>query len=304
VGGTVAFGLVLPMFERPVDGVKPTWAEISTQAERGEQLGFDTVWTADEIVWRMPEWPGPRGWWECLTMTGAVAASTSSVRVGTWVMSALHHNPGMVVSAAETLDEISGGRFVLGLGAGHLGGGAKDFGYPTDKTVSRYAEALQIIVPLLRGKSATFAGEFHRADGAEVLPRGPRPGRVPLMLGGHSPRTMKLAATYADTWSAFATTSSLPAAFTAMIQQLERICEGIDRDPASIGRSVGVFVEPGDAKLAEALGFGVAITGSTDQIIETISGFADAGVTRVEIFPYPNTIDTLEQLAAVIAALL
>jgi alkanesulfonate monooxygenase SsuD/methylene tetrahydromethanopterin reductase-like flavin-dependent oxidoreductase (luciferase family) len=114
---------------------------------------------------------------------------------------------------------------------------------------------------------------------------------------------MKLAATYADTWSAFATTSSLPSAFTAMIQQLERICEGIDRDPASIGRSVGVFVEPGDAKLGEALGFGVAITGSTDQIIETISGFADAGVTRVEIFPYPNTIDTLEQLAAVIAAL-
>jgi len=236
-------------------------------------------------------------------MTGAVAASTSTVQVGTWVMSALHHNPGMVASAAETLDEISGGRFVLGLGAGHLGGGAKDFGYPADRTVSRYAEALEIIVPLLRGESVTFTGEFHRADGAEVLPRGPRPGRVPLMLGGHSPRTMGLAARHADTWSAFATTSSLPEAFAPMTQQLDRICSGIGRDPASIGRSVGVFVEPGNAHAAEALGFGVGITGSTDQIAETLAGFASVGVTRVEIFPYPNTIDTLEQLAAVLAAL-
>ena len=301
--GTVAFGLVLPMFERPVDGMKPTWAEIRAEVERAEELGFDTVWTADEIVWRFPEWPGPRGWWECLTMTGAVAAYSSTLQVGTWVMSALHHNPGMVVSAAETLDEISGGRFVLGLGAGHPGGGAKEFGYPADKTVSRYAEALEIIVPLLRGKTVTFNGEFHCADGAEVLPRGPRPGQIPLMLGGHSPRTMTLAATYADTWSAFATTSSLPGAFVTMIEQLDKICEGIGRDPASIARSVGVFVEPGDAKLAEAIGFGVGITGSTDQITETIAGFADVGVTRVEIFPYPNTIETLERLTAVLGAL-
>src|ERR1700694_4769970 len=153
------------MFERPVDGAKPTWAEIRAIAERADELGFDTVWTADEIVWRIPEWPGPRGWWECLTMTGAVAASTSTIQVGTWVMSALHHNPGMVASAAETLDEISGGRFVLGLGAGNLGGGAKGFGYPVDKTVSRYAEALEIIVPLLRGETVTFTGDYHHADG-------------------------------------------------------------------------------------------------------------------------------------------
>ena len=304
MSGGVPFGLVLPMFERPVDGVKPTWAEIRAMVQRAEELGFDTVWTADEIVWRFPDWPGPRGWWECLTMTGAVAASSSTVQVGTWVMSALHRNPGMVASAAETLDEISGGRFVLGLGAGHLGGGAKEFGYPADKTVSRYAEALEIIVPLLRGQSVTFNGEFHRADGAEVLPRGPRPGQIPLMLGGHSPRTMTLAATHADTWSAFATTSSLPGAFATMTGQLDRICEGIGRDPASIGRSVGVFVEPGDGKLAEAIGFGVAITGTSNQIAETIAGFADVGVTRVEIVPYPNTIDTLEQLTPVLAALI
>lgn len=297
------FGLVLPMCEGPQDGVKPTWSDIQALAARAEHLGFDTVWTADEIIWRFPDWSGARGWWECLTMTGAVAASTSTVRVGTWVMSALHRNPGMVASAAETLDEISGGRFVLGLGAGHLGGGATDYGYPSDRTVSRYEEALKVIVPLLRGETVTFTGEFHRATGAEVRPRGPRPGDVPLMLGGHSPRTMTLAATHSDTWSAFATTSSLPAAFVELTGQLDRICEQIGRDPASIGRSVGVFVEPGGAKVAEALGFGDVIAGSVEQITDTLGGFAEVGVTRVEVVPYPNTMATLEQLAPVVAAL-
>ena len=301
MAGDVTFGLVLPMFERPVDGAKPTWDEIRTMCERAEQLGFDTVWTADEIVWRVPDWPGPRGWWECLTTTGAVAASTSGVQVGTWVVSALYRNPGVVAAAAETLDEISAGRFVLGLGAGHGGAGADAFGYPTDRIVSRYAEALEIIVPMLRGKSVTFAGEFHRAQNAEASPRGPRPGAVPLMLGGHSPRTMALAATHADIWSTYARTSSLPETFRSMTDDLDRICERIDRDPATIGRSVGVFVEPGDAKGTEAIGFGEAISGSTNQIAETLLDFANVGVTRVEIFPYPNTIDTLERLAPVLA---
>ena len=302
MGAGLAFGLCLPMFERPIDGEKPTWTEIGAMAERAEELGFDTVWTADEIVWRVPEWPGPRGWWECLTMTGAVAARTSTVQVGTWVMSALHHNPGMVASAAETLDEISGGRFVLGLGAGHAKGAANEFGYPQDKTVSRYAEALEIIVPLLRGESVTFTGQFHRAEGAEVLPRGPRPGRVPLMMGGHSPRTMRLAAAHADTWSTYARTSSFPEVFGPMTVQLDQICEEIGRDPSSIGRSVGVFVEPGDDNLCQAVGFAEAITGSTDQIAETLAGFTSVGMTRVELFPYPNTIDTLERLVPVLAA--
>jgi alkanesulfonate monooxygenase SsuD/methylene tetrahydromethanopterin reductase-like flavin-dependent oxidoreductase (luciferase family) len=302
MGEDLAFGLVLPMFERPVDGSKPTWVEIRAMAAGAEELGFDTVWTADEIVWRVPDWPGPRGWWECLTMTGAVAASTTTVQVGTWVMSALHHNAGMVASAAETLDEISGGRFVLGLGAGHGGSGAEAFGYPADRIVSRYEEALQIIVPMLRGEAATFHGQFHRAEAAEALPRGPRPGQVPLMLGGHSPRTMALAARYADTWSAYATTSSLPEAFRSMTAELDRICEGIGRDPSTIGRSIGAIVEPGEENVAEALGFGVAITGSTERIAETLLSFADVGATRVEIFPYPNAIATLERIAPVLAA--
>jgi alkanesulfonate monooxygenase SsuD/methylene tetrahydromethanopterin reductase-like flavin-dependent oxidoreductase (luciferase family) len=291
------------MHERPDDGAKPTWSEIKSQALRGEEVGADTLWLADEILWNVPEWPGPRGWWECLSMVGAVAASTTRVNVGSWVMSAIQRNPGMVVKSAETLDEISGGRFVLGLGAGHAGGATR-FGYPTDKRVSGYLEALEIIVPLLRGESdVSFSGSFHHSESADVRPRGPRPGRIPLMMGGHSTRTMTAAVAHADTWSAYATESSLPETFKALTAQLDQLCEDAGRDPKSIGRSVGVIVEPGNAKLAEATGFGVAITGSINQITETIARFSEVGVTRVEVMPWPPTSNTVEQLAPIFTSL-
>lgn len=97
MGTGLSLGLVLPMHERPDDGAKPKWADIKAQAVLGEELGADTLWLADEILSHVPEWPGPRGWWECLSMAGAVAASTSRVNIGSWVMSAIQRNPGMVV---------------------------------------------------------------------------------------------------------------------------------------------------------------------------------------------------------------
>jgi hypothetical protein len=108
---------------------------------------------------------------------------------------------------------------------------------------------------------------------------------------------------HADVWSAYATTSSLPGAFAPMTGQLDRICANAGRDPRSIGRSVGVFVEPDSSGMAERLGLGLPITGSVGQIIDTIGGFADVGVTRVEIHPLPHTMDALEKLAPVYEAL-
>ena len=170
-------GIVLPMVEQPPVGAAPSWEDMLAMAQFGESVGADTVFLADEILWRDPDWPEPRGWWDCLTLAGALAASTSTIKIGTWVLSALQHQPGMFVRAAETLDEISGGRFVLGIGAGHAGG-ATDLGFATDNAVSRYLEAVEIIVPLLRSEDpVTFEGNFHRAEEVIVRPRGPRSGR-------------------------------------------------------------------------------------------------------------------------------
>src|SRR5207249_10001606 len=131
------------------------WVEIRDLALRAGEIGFNTVWTADELLWRQPSGDA-QGWWECMAMTGAVAAATSRVKVGTWVTSALHRNPGITAKAVETLDEVSGGRFVLGLGSGHAGRQAHAFGLPEDHVVSRFEEAIEIIIPLLRTGHADF----------------------------------------------------------------------------------------------------------------------------------------------------
>ena len=111
-------GVVLPIAQYGPDRVTPRWAEIRDIALTCEAAGFDTIWTPDELLWRSDDRP-PVGCWEGISMAGAVAAVTSRCTVGTWVMSALHRNPGIIAKAAETLDEISGGRFLCGLGAGH-----------------------------------------------------------------------------------------------------------------------------------------------------------------------------------------
>jgi len=302
-GSRLEIGLVLPTLEKPQSGEKSQWPTIKTMAQQAEAMGFDTVWIADELLWRVPDWPGARGWWECVSMTGAVAASTSTIGVGTWVLSALHRNPGLTVKIAETLDEISDGRFLFGLGAGHAGDQGATFGYPEDKTVSRYEEALEIIVPALRGKSVSLDGQYHRARELEIRPRGPRSGRIPLMLAAHGPRTMRIATRHADIWSAFATESSLPEWFEPMVGRLEEACVEVGRDPGSLGRSVGVIVEPTDDHSAEETGLGIPITGSAAEIAETIARFGEIGMTRVELMLWPGTEDSLDAVGPAIGLL-
>lgn len=296
-------GLVLPMLEAVPTGDKVPWSSIREQALLAEEIGFDTVLIPDELLWRPAAWPGPRGFWECVSMTAAVAAATSRIEIGTWVLSTLHRNPGLTAKVVETIDEISGGRFLLGLGAGHAGTQGEAFGYPADHTIGRYEEALQIIVPLLREGHADFYGEFHSATDLEQRPRGPRPGGVPIMLGGHGPRTMRLAVQHADIWSAYATESSMPGAFEAMLAALDLVCAAAGREPGSLGRSIGVWVEPTDDHGAKAADLGVPITGTADEIAGTFATFAAMGVTRIEVMLWPDTVAAVEAMRPVLAAL-
>lgn len=214
-------------------------------------------------------------------MTAAVAATTDKIGIGTWVLSTLHRNPGLIVKSAEALDEISEGRLVLGLGAGHAGRQGEMFGFPPDRTVSRFEEALAIVVPLLRDGIADFDGEYHRAVRQPNRPRGPQADAMPLMLGGHGPRTIGLAVRHADIWSAFATKSSQPGAFADMLDLVERTCDEQGRDPAALGRSIGIgVVPPGD----EPTGLWQdPVTGSVGEIVDTLLTFHEMGVTSVEL---------------------
>jgi len=294
-------GLVLPIGESFVDGSTARWTEIRELAIRAEEIGFDAVWVADELLWRSPDGP-TQGWWECVAMTGAVAAATSRIKVGTWVLSALHRNPGLTAKAVETLDEISSGRFVFGLGSGHAGRQGRAFGLPEDHVHGRFEEAVGIIVPLLREGRADFEGAHHAARDLEHRPVGPRPGKIPIMIGAKGPRMLQLAVRHADIWSWYVEERSDLEEFGPRLAALEAACVEAGRDPATIGRSAGIIVEPTEISgAADALA--TPIRGSAEAIADGLRAFATGGYTQVEVILWPPTIAATDAMAPVLELL-
>lgn len=296
----LSIGYALFTMENPKTGTAPRWEEIQRWALLAEQTGFDTVWIADELVWESEEAGTVAGWWECLSMLGAIAAATSTITVGSWVVSALHRNPGLAVKAAETLDEISGGRFLFGLGAGHAGRQGAMFGFPPDRTVSRYEEALQVVVPLLRDGESDFRGSYHSAERQPNRPRGPRPGGIPLMLAGHGPRTIGLSVKHADVWSAYATSSGQPSAFSEMMALVDQTCADQGRDPASLGRSVGIGIGAPGRSAGPFFANDDPPTGSAEELAATLLEFHAMGFTSVELLFDDDPDIALPLLAEVI----
>jgi alkanesulfonate monooxygenase SsuD/methylene tetrahydromethanopterin reductase-like flavin-dependent oxidoreductase (luciferase family) len=297
----VEIGLVLPMGEVFGDGLTARWVNIRDLALRAEEIGFDVVWTCDELLWRAPD-RNPEGFWECVAMTGAVAAVTSRIKVGTWILSALHRNPGITAKAVETIDEVSDGRFVFGLGSGHAGRQAHAFGLPEDHVFSRFEEALEIIIPLLRQGRADFEGSFYAARDLEQRPRGPRPGRIPIMIGASGPKMLGLAARHADIWSWYVQERSDLVEFGPRIAALEAACVEVGRDPATIGKSAGIVIEPTSVSGSEAV-FGPPVRGSADEIADAFRAFGTAGYTNLELVVWPPTLTALDALAPVIERL-
>ena len=292
-------GAVIPIIQSGPDRAIPGWRDIMEQARRAEEIGFETIWTPDELLWRTDEDP-PRGAWDGVSMAGAVAAVTSRAKVGTWVLSALHRNPGILAKTAETLDEISGGRFIFGLGAGHeWPGQARSFGLPETQIFARFEEALQIIVPLIRQGHADFEGTFHAARDLPQAPRGPRPGSMPLLLGGNGPKGQRLAVRFAEIYSCYIEELASAEEVAPRIASLEAICAELGRDPVSIGRSVGVWVRP----LEPAGVRPSALSGSAEQIADAVRSFHGVGFTQVELMYLPGTMEALEALAPVVEAL-
>ncbi|MEA2838667.1 MAG: hypothetical protein QOD89_3217 [Bradyrhizobium sp.] len=294
-------GLVLPLGDSFVDGSTASWTDIRALALRAEELAFDTVWTADELLWRPSEGTS-QGWWDCVAMTGAVAAATSRVKVGTWMLSALHRNPGITAKVVETIDEISGGRFVFGLGSGHAGRQAHAFGLPEDHVHGRFEEALEIILPLLRQGRADFEGTFHAARDLEHRPVGPRPGRIPIMIGAKGPKMLRLAALHADIWSWYVEERSDLAEFGPRLAALEAACVDAGRDPATIGKSAGIVVEPTTIGGSEAV-LGTPVRGSAEEIADALRAFGAAGFTNVEVVVWPPTLAAVSAMAPVIELL-
>ncbi|HWK28448.1 MAG TPA: LLM class flavin-dependent oxidoreductase [Solirubrobacter sp.] len=183
-------GIQLPEVEREV-----RWPEYLALARAAEEVGFESIWLGDHLLYDNPD----RGPWEAWTLLSALAASTSRVRLGPLVACAGFHPPAVLAKMAATIDEVSGGRFVLGLGAGWNRREFDAFGIPYDRRVSRFEEAFTIIRGLLAGERVTYDGAFFTTDDALLLP--PPARATPLMIGSNGPRMLGIALPHVQAWN-------------------------------------------------------------------------------------------------------
>jgi len=292
-------GVALPVMQFGAPRATASWADLRAMAQLLESIGVDTIWVQDEIVW-FPDGEAPQGSWDGVAVVAALAATTSTAKVGSWVFSALHRNPAIIANAVETVDEISGGRFTFGLGAGHLWPGqAHAVGLPEDAIYSRFEEALRIIIPLLRDGRADFEGRFHAARDLPQLPRGPRPGSIPILIGGNGPRGQRAAVEHADVWSGWIEAEAGVAEMLPRLASLEAILDEAGRDPASIGRAVGVPVNPLEPAGSDA----ATISGEPERIADALREFRSVGFTQVDIMIAPGTVEAVTALAPVVEML-
>src|SRR5919199_1785390 len=193
-------GVALPLGEDPKRGRPAGYREVRDLAVQAEEAGFDVVWLYDHLLYRYPE-RGTLGVWEGWTFLAAIAEATQRAELGTIVMCTAFRNPALLAKMAETLDEVSEGRLILGLGAGWHQPEFDAFGIPFDHKAGRFEEALQIIVPLIKEGRVDFRGRYYSAPECEIRPRGPRAGQLPILVAAGKPRMLQLTARHADSWN-------------------------------------------------------------------------------------------------------
>jgi alkanesulfonate monooxygenase SsuD/methylene tetrahydromethanopterin reductase-like flavin-dependent oxidoreductase (luciferase family) len=231
----VRVGIQLPEVEREV-----RWPEVRAIAAAAEDLGFDSIWLGDHMLYR-GDARGERGPWDVWTQLAALAASTERVAIGPLVAATAFHRAGVLARIAASIDEVSGGRLVLGLGTGWNEVEFQAFGYPFDRLVSRFEEAFEIVRRLLAGEHVTLAGTFETVEDAVLLPPPSRP--VPLMVGGRGPRLLRITLPHVQAWNTwYAPYGNTAAGFTALNAEVDEACARVGREPGEVSRSACVFV--------------------------------------------------------------
>ena len=294
-------GIQLPEVEWEVP-----FPEMIRMAQAAESVGFDSVWLGDHLLYDLAV--GPRGPWEVWTTLAALAASTERVLLGPLVASAGFHEPAMLAKLAATVDGISGGRLILGLGSGWNEREYRAFGFPFDRRVSRFAEAFTIIRTLLADGEIDFAGEFYTAERCVLHPRATRPGGPPLMVGSVRPRMLSITLPYIDAWnvwwSDYGNTTAGIAELKAKVDQqvvehgrdagsVSATCAVLVQLPTGVGRQMGAY---GEAPVEP-------IRGSAREVAEQIGAFAAVGVEHVQLCVDPINRDSIEWFAEMFAVL-
>ncbi|MEI8410537.1 MULTISPECIES: LLM class flavin-dependent oxidoreductase [unclassified Kribbella] len=286
-------GVMLPFGgEDGPGGSMPGWKDIRAVAEAADQNGLDAVWLADHFFYKAPDGK-VLGMHEAWTLLSAVAAITTRVELGNLVLCASFRDPGLTAKMAATLDEVSGGRLVLGVGAGWHDPEYEAFGLPTDHRVGRFEEWLEIVARLIRGETVTYDGTYHGVREAVLDPAPPH--RIPILVAGHRPRMMRLTAEWADVWN----TAWYGAASEKVEDRLGTLRDAVKaagKPDGAVAATVGVVVRDPDQAAVPDPHPG-AIDGTIPELAEAMTAYQKLGIDQLIVSPEPMTPRSVERLA-------
>ncbi|WP_028066801.1 LLM class flavin-dependent oxidoreductase [Solirubrobacter soli] len=255
-------------------------------ARQADAAGWHGVWLADHY---MPDTGTVQtaggDLHEVWGVLPAVAAVTRRARVGTLVSPTSIHHPALLANRASTVDHVSDGRMVLGIGAGWQLNEHAAYGFDLTSRVSRFEEAVQVVRELLTNERTTFRGRFYEVVDAPCDPKPVQP-RLPILVGAKGPRMLRITARHADEWNAWADADTAG----PLRQRLAEACEDVGRDPATIRSSTNALISLG----ADPPPGRVSLTGSVDEVVDQLGRIADAGYDEF-IVPDWNLGETLAE---------
>ncbi len=287
-------GIVLHTAEDSLQGKTPSFQELSELAQAAERAGLDSLWLCDHLIYRFPE-REEKGIWEIFTMLSGLAARTTRITLGTIVVCTSFRPPALVAKMADTIDEISGGRLILGLGAGWHQPEYEAFGYPFDHLASRFDEAIQIIAPLLREGHVDFQGKYYQVNNCVLRPRGPSRNGPSILIAGGRPRMLKLTARYADAWNTAWHVD--PAVVKERYAEFQQVTADVEQHAPAVELTVGTVVKllaPG-----EDAGEAKAISGTPEAIASSLHHFADEGTGHLIVQLSPLSVESIEQFGRI-----
>jgi alkanesulfonate monooxygenase SsuD/methylene tetrahydromethanopterin reductase-like flavin-dependent oxidoreductase (luciferase family) len=297
-------GVTVPVPEGELAGGTARWADFLEFARVAEDVGFDSLWVPDHLLWREDD-GATLGSWEGWSLLSALAAVTRRVEVGSFVTCVSFRNPALLAKMADTVDEISGGHFILGLGAGWNEPDYAAFGDPFDHRVSRFEEAVAIIHGLLREGHVDFDGAYYQVRDCELRPRGPRPSGPPIMIGTTGSRMLHLTARYADLWNTFIGeqgTGNRVERIPVLREAVDAVCAAVGRDPATLARSAAVKIHTIPEVPLTTTAY-TPLVGSPEELGATLRAYADAGISHVQLWIEPNTPAGIAAFAPVLEQL-
>ena len=283
-------GVTLPLAggDAP-DGHAPTFEETLTFARQAEAAGLDSIWVFDHLLFRYAGQPD-EGIREAWTTLAALAPVVPRAELGALVMCSSFRNPGLMAKMAATLDDLAGGRLILGLGSGWHDPEYEAFGFPTDHRVGRFAEDLEITARLLAGETVTFDGRWRSVADATLVP--PPPRRVPILVAAEGPRMLGLTARWADAWNA-AWFGAADGRLRALLAELDSACRAVDRDPATLRRTVGIRIhDPGGVSVGAS-----GLAADTDRLTALFDDLAALGIDDAIVWSTAKSAAAIARIA-------